>query len=186
MVLLTIWRWFYLALTPSKNKLFRKLEIIYIHQEQTDYTKQYTQCLGIIVNWENILKKSAVKLYLLIAEYFLKTHFFLTIYRHFLLLDLPLDIWPVELFSIFILMLILELKSKIWIQILHFGLVPGGLVSWWLFWCPGHVLYLLVSKGLNHLLHWTQISVKTWTEDLHLAGALMKHFLEGSAPLSIW
>ena len=40
--------------------------------------------------------------------------------------------------------------------------------------------------GSNHLLFWWQISVKTWTDFLHLAGALMEHFLEGIAPLRYW
>ena len=31
-----------------------------------------------------------------------------------------------------------------------------------------------------------QISAKTQMEVLHLAGALMEHFLEGSAPLRLW
>ena len=41
----------------------------------------------------------------------------------------------------------------------------------------------IVNLGPNRLLHWRQISVKTLTEVLHLAGALMEHFLEVSAPL---
>ena len=35
-----------------------------------------------------------------------------------------------------------------------------------------------LDKGPNHLLHWRQISVKTWTEVLLLVNALMEHFLE--------
>ena len=42
--------------------------------------------------------------------------------------------------------------------------------------------------GPNHILLicWWLISVKTWTEFLHLAGALMGHFFEGIALLRHW
>ena len=40
--------------------------------------------------------------------------------------------------------------------------------------------------GPNHFLHCWQISVKTFTQLLHLTGALMEHFLEVIAPLSHW
>ena len=45
------------------------------------------------------------------------------------------------------------------------------------------------KQGPNHLLIWWQISVKSQdilTEFLHLAGALMEHFLEGFGPLGHW
>ena len=45
---------------------------------------------------------------------------------------------------------------------------------------------ILLDLGPNHLLLWWQISVKTLTEFLHLAGALMEYFLGGSAPLRLW
>ena len=41
-------------------------------------------------------------------------------------------------------------------------------------------------QGPNHLLHWRQISIKTWTEFLHLAGALLEHFLEMIGLLQNW
>ena len=49
--------------------------------------------------------------------------------------------------------------------------------------CWRFVTYILVHLGHNHLLHWRQISIKTETNVLHLEGALMKHILEGMAPL---
>ena len=40
--------------------------------------------------------------------------------------------------------------------------------------------------GPNRLLHQRQISVKIKTKVLHLSGASMEHFLEGSALLRLW
>ena len=38
----------YLVLTPDKNELYRKLEIISFYQGETEFTKPYTQWDGMM------------------------------------------------------------------------------------------------------------------------------------------